>query len=63
MEREHPVRNFPKIPHRIYREDSCIMSLPHATDPQKPKCFFDFHDGFYKKIRAGQQVLIVAILT
>jgi len=43
------VRDFPKMPHRTFREDSCIQSPPHAADPQKPGRFFDFHAGFDKK--------------
>jgi len=34
-----------------------------CSRPKKPGRFFDFHFGFGKKIRAGRQVLIVAILT
>ena len=30
---DKPVRDFPKMPHRIFREDSCIQSQPHAADP------------------------------
>jgi len=30
---ERTVRDFPKMPHRIFREDSCIQSQPHAADP------------------------------
>jgi hypothetical protein len=25
------------MPHRIFRENSCIHSLPHAADPKKPE--------------------------
>ncbi len=31
---ERPVRNFPKMPHRTFREDSCIQSPRHAADPE-----------------------------
>jgi hypothetical protein len=30
---ERTVRDFPKMPHRIFREDSCIQSSRHAADP------------------------------
>ena len=25
------------MPHRSFREDSCIQSAPHTADPQKPE--------------------------
>jgi len=28
------VRDLPKMPHRTFREDSCIQSSPHAADPE-----------------------------
>jgi hypothetical protein len=31
---ERTVRHFPKMPHRTFREDSCIQSQPHAADPE-----------------------------
>jgi hypothetical protein len=27
----HPVRDFPKMPHRTFREDSCIQSPPRSS--------------------------------
>ena len=44
---------FSKMLHRIFRQDSCIQSPPHAADPQKTErknspCF---HSGITQPIR------------
>jgi len=31
----HPVRDFPKMPHRTFRQIPVSKSLPHAADPEK----------------------------
>jgi len=28
------VRDFPKMPHRIFRDNSCILTQPHKADPE-----------------------------